>query len=80
MREILTERLNKRYAYLDAHLANNDYLLGKSYSVADIYLYVVTNWAPKLRVDLSAYAHVATSQARIAKRPAIAEVTAANKR
>ncbi len=79
MREILTERLNKRYAYLDAHLAGNDYLLGKSYSVADIYLYVVTRWAPKLRVDLSAYTHVAAWQERIAKRPAVAEVTAEKK-
>jgi glutathione S-transferase len=77
MREILTERLHKRYAYLDKHFADHDYLLESGYSVADIYLYVVTAWAPKFKVDLSAYRAVAKWQARLARRDAIAAVSAA---
>ena len=75
MRDMLTERLHKRYAFLDEHFADHDFLLGDEYSVADIYLFVVTAWAPKLKIDLSPYPHLAAWQARIAERPAVRKLT-----
>ena len=52
-KKIFRERLATRFAHLDKHLASNDYLMGKSFSVADAYLFVVSNWASRVDVDLS---------------------------
>jgi glutathione S-transferase len=37
-------KLEKRYAWLDEHLASNPYLMGDAYTVADAYLYALTQW------------------------------------
>jgi glutathione S-transferase len=70
-KKIFRERLATRFAYLDKHLANNEYLMGKSFSVADAYLYVVSNWAPRVDVDLSSFGNVLAYRKRVAARPAV---------
>ena len=66
-----TEYLKKRYAFLDRHLAQHDYLVGDRFTAADAYLFVVTNWSKSAKVDLSAFANVLSFQKRIAARPAV---------
>jgi hypothetical protein len=39
------KKIAKRFAYVDGTLAKHDYLLGDGFSVADAYLFVMTNWA-----------------------------------
>lgn len=63
--------LNKRYAYLDGILARRDFLLGDQFSVADAYLFVVTNWARLVKLDLASYPHVQSFHARVGARPAV---------
>ncbi len=64
-KKIFRERLGTRFAYLDKHLASNDYLMGKDFSVADAYAFVVSNWAGRVDVDLSSHANVpGVAQAR----------------
>jgi|SRR5581483_9867729 len=70
-KKIFRERLATRFAYLDKHLAGNEYLMGKSFSVADAYLYVVSNWAPRVNVDLAPYANVLAYRKRVGERPAV---------
>lgn len=70
-KKIFRERLATRFAHLDKHLAANDYLMGKAFSVADAYLFVVSNWASRVDVDLSSYANVAAYRKRIGARPAV---------
>jgi len=65
------EHLQKRYAPLDQRLATQPYLFGDKFSVADAYLFTVTNWAKVAKVDLSAFPHIAAFQARVAARPAV---------
>lgn len=62
--------LATRYAYLNTVLGGRDYLNGQ-FSVADVYLYVVTNWASRVGVDLSACPAVQQHHARIHARPAV---------
>ena len=40
-KKIFRERLATRFAHLNKHLADNDYLMGKEFSVADAYLFTV---------------------------------------
>ncbi len=70
---IVRDKLASRYQWVDAQLAGKDYLTGDHFSVADGYLFTVTNWAPRVGVDLSAFANVAAFMARTAARPAVQE-------
>lgn len=70
-KKIFRERLATRFAHLDKHLAGNDYLMGKEFSVADAYLFVVSNWASRVDVDLSPFANVLAYRKRVGARPAV---------
>jgi glutathione S-transferase len=68
---IFRERLATRFDHVNKHLASNDYLLGKNFSVADAYLFTVSNWAPRVGVDLAPYPNLLAYRQRIADRPAV---------
>jgi glutathione S-transferase len=65
------EYLRKRYGFVEQALSKQPYLLGKEFSVADAYLFTVTNWAKSVKLDLAAYPHLEAFQQRIAARPAV---------
>ncbi len=65
------QNLAKRYAYVERMLDGREYLVGTQFSVADGYLFVVTNWAAHLQIDMSAFPNVAAFQKRIGARPAV---------
>lgn len=44
--------LRKKYEFVDAALQSNDYLTGSSFTAADAYLFVVTNWASLASVSI----------------------------
>lgn len=70
-KEVFRRRLTARFTHLDRHLAQNDYLMGKVFTVADAHFFVVSNWASRVDFDLSSYANVLTYRKRIADRPAV---------
>ena len=45
--------------------------MGKDFSVADAYLFVVSNWAARVDVDLAPYANVLAYRKRVGARPAV---------
>jgi glutathione S-transferase len=65
------QHLADRYAFVDQKLAGKKYLLGDTFTVADAYLFTVSNWAKFVGVDLSAYGNVAAFMARVAERPQV---------
>ncbi|MCW5669412.1 MAG: glutathione transferase GstA [Hydrogenophaga sp.] len=65
------ERLGQRLKWVDSQLAGKQYLLGNDYSVADGYLFTVTNWAPRVGVDITGLANLAAYRARVGARPAV---------
>lgn len=70
---IARDRLKSRYEWLDGALAGKDYLMGEHFSVADGYLFTVTNWAKPTGLDLSPHANVQAWHARVGARPAVQE-------
>jgi glutathione S-transferase len=68
---VFRRRLASRLAHVEAHLTGSDYLLGRSFSVADLYLFVLSNWTRSADVDLSPYPHALALRRRIASRPAV---------
>lgn len=62
----------RRLGQLEDMLADGrDYLLGSSFSQADAYAFVVTNWSGKTGVDLSPFPKLEAMRARVLARPAV---------
>ncbi|MDM0072224.1 glutathione transferase GstA [Variovorax sp. J31P207] len=66
-------KLRSRYEWLDSQLADKDYLMGDTFSVADGYLFAVTNWAKPTGVDIADLPKLNAWHARVASRPAVQE-------
>ena len=69
-RAAVRDKLATRFAELDAHFANHDYLTG-AYSVADAYAFTIVNWANFVAVPLAPYPHLQAYLARVAARPQV---------
>lgn len=63
--------LKKRYALIEQKLDGHDFLFGDRFTVADAYLFVVTNWANYVKLDLSDFPKLQAFQKRVAARPAV---------
>jgi glutathione S-transferase len=74
VKNIFRERLHSRFAHLQQHLAGKAYLLGDDYSIADVYLFVVSNWARPANLDLSPYPSLLALRKRVGSRPAVQDV------
>jgi len=70
---LFRDKLKSRYAWLDGQLTDKEYLLGEHFSVADGYLFTVTNWAKPTGVDIAAFQNVQAWHARVGARPAVQE-------
>ena len=63
------DRLMGKFKYVDGKLAGQDYLMGKAFTVADGYLFVMLSWADRMNFDLSGLPNLVAYKARIAARP-----------
>lgn len=66
-------KLHQRFAIMDNHLADNEYLMGADYSVADAYAFAILNWIPafQLDIDLSIYKNLSPYLDKIRSREAV---------
>jgi glutathione S-transferase len=72
-KQILREKLAKRYEWVDGQLAGKDYLMGEHFTVPDAYLFAVTRWTKGQNIDISGFPNVVAHHARVAARPAVQE-------
>jgi len=63
--------LEKRFAWVDSQLEGKRYLMGDTFTVADGYLFTVSNWAGHVNVDIAGLKNLASFRARVAARPAV---------
>ena len=63
------DRLMGKFKYIDGKLAGHDYLMGKTFTVADGYLFVMLAWADRMNFDLSGLPNLIAFKARMAARP-----------
>ena len=63
------DRIMGKFRYADSKLAGQDYLMGKQFSVADGYLFVMLKWAERTGMDLSALKNLMAFKDRVAARP-----------
>jgi glutathione S-transferase len=71
------ERAGKRIDLVNGILAKNKFIMGKSFTVADAYLFTVLNWGQWVGIDMKAWKHVAAYLERMAARPSVKKTLAA---
>lgn len=72
-KSVFRNRLKGRLNYLEPILANQPYLLGEEYSIADAYLFTVLGWFKFIDIDLNEWPAVQKFFARVGDRPAVRE-------
>ena len=66
-------RILGRLKWVDEQLEGKQYLMGDTFSVADAYLFTVTNWSKFVGLDISGLANLGAFMGRVAARPAVQE-------
>src|SRR3546814_13065467 len=57
--------------FIEDVLAKQPWLMGDHFTVADAYLFTLTNWAKHVALDLSGFPALLAFQKRVAQRPAV---------
>jgi len=70
---IFKARLMDRLKWVDSALSGTTWLMGDTFTVADAYLFNVSNWTKFVGVDISALENLAAFRARVSARPAVQE-------
>ena len=70
---IAKQNIATRFDWLDKQLAGKDYLMGKQFTVADAYLFVLTNWTKPTQIDLAKWPNIQAFNKRVAGRAKVKE-------
>ena len=68
---LMREKATSRLKWVDAQLEGKDYTMGNAFSVADAYLFVVTNWTGHIGIDISSMKNLSAFMERMRARPAV---------
>jgi glutathione S-transferase len=68
---VLRTKALSKLEWIDRQLEGKQYLMGDAFSIADAYLFTVTNWTAHTGIDISKLKNLGAFQARMAARPAV---------
>ncbi len=67
------DKIARRYDWIAQQLGDQDYLTGSTFTVADAYLFTVTNWAKSTGIDMARWPALQSFMKRVAARPHVQE-------
>lgn len=70
-KEIVKKKLVQRLTHVDGVLSKGNYLMGAQCTIADVYLFVTTNWMGAVALDAAPFPNLAKFKERMAARPAV---------
>lgn len=70
-RGLLSGLLRRKFEWVDARLANRTYLTGDAMTVADAYLFTVSNWARHVALELEDLSGLQAFRQLMLERPAV---------
>jgi len=76
-KRLVREQIVARLGYVAAHLADQPYLLGEQFSVADGYLFTVLSWSSAVDIELARWPVLLAFHDRVARRQSVREALAA---
>jgi glutathione S-transferase len=65
------ERIAKRFDLVETALAEQPYLTGPTFTIADAYLFTIVNWSGGMKIDLAPWPALRAFQERVKTRPAV---------
>jgi glutathione S-transferase len=68
---VFRARIADRLKWVDSQLAGKDHLLGGGFTVADAYLFTVTNWCAPTGIDIAGLSHLNALRDRVRARPTV---------
>jgi glutathione S-transferase len=72
-KKIAKENIATRFDWLDKQLADRDYLMGKTFTVADAYAFVLIGWSKFQGIDLARWPSIAAYHTRVGARAKVQE-------
>lgn len=70
-KEITRTTLSKKIEFLNEHFKTNDFLMGKTMTVADPYLFTILSWSKIHKIDLTPFPKVMGFIERMMSRPSV---------
>lgn len=71
-KKISVEKIGGRFDLLDKQLSDGRaYLTGEAFTIADAYLFTLSNWTKPTGIDLARWPNIAAFAQRVAQRPAV---------
>lgn len=70
-KQVFKAKVLERLQHVDGLLEGKQYLMGENFTVADGYLFTVTNWAKPMGIDLSGLKNLVAYRERVGARPAV---------
>jgi glutathione S-transferase len=74
VRDWAVTNLNKYLAHVDKNLAGKDFICGSKFTIADAYLFTVTNWCQWVKVPTTEFKNLTSYMARVSARRAVQKV------
>jgi glutathione S-transferase len=72
-KKIVKENIATRFDWLDKQLADRDYLMGKTFTVADAYAFVLIGWSKFQGIDLARWPSITAYHKRVGARAKVQE-------
>lgn len=73
LRAASKEKLARRFETVENQLKQTEYILGNQFTVCDGYMFVMLQWAPVLKLDISKFPKLMGYHEKIKARPAVQE-------
>jgi glutathione S-transferase len=68
---LMREKALSKFKWVDQRLEGKSYLMGDDFSVADAYLFTITNWTGPTGIDISGLKNLGAFRERMVARPAV---------
>ena len=68
---VIRAKATSKLKWVDEQLEGRQYLVGDAFTIADAYLFTITNWTAHTGIDISDLKNLGAFQARVAARPAV---------
>lgn len=69
--QLFRDGLHLELQFLDQHFSKNKFLMGETFTVADIYAWVTLSWSQYVKVDVTPHKNVLAFMERVQNRPAV---------
>jgi glutathione S-transferase len=66
-----TERLVRRFGWVEKKLGSRPFLMGETFTVADAYLLTLLNWTRAAKIDMAQWPQLKEYWSRLRKRPSV---------